>query len=200
MAELCPVPVQAAALSPAWWLRPAGLARPSPMPPTAVPAATSSAPGHMRRHLAPRRAIGRAGCSVPRASMAIVVTGRAESRTQKYNGSYKSALLRWAKCRYHLTYRESGFAMPGKRTGSSSRGADETSEDMRALFGANFRQIRLKARLTQADVEELTGIRQHYISEIENGLQNLTLDTMTTLAQAIGTDLRSLLRRPPKGR
>jgi transcriptional regulator with XRE-family HTH domain len=71
---------------------------------------------------------------------------------------------------------------------------------MRALFGANFRQIRLKARLTQADVEELTGIRQHYISEIENGLQNLTLDTMTTLAQAIGTDLRSLLRRPPKGR
>ena len=90
--------------------------------------------------------------------------------------------------------------MPGKRTGSSSRGTDETSEDMRALFGANFRQIRLKAKLTQADVEELTGIRQHYISEIENGLQNLTLDTMTTLAQAIGTDLRSLLRRPPKGR
>jgi len=79
-------------------------------------------------------------------------------------------------------------------------GTDETSEDMRALFGANFRQARLKAKLTQAAVEELTGIRQHYISEIENGLQNLTLDTMTTLAQAIGTDLRSLLRRPPKGR
>jgi transcriptional regulator with XRE-family HTH domain len=79
-------------------------------------------------------------------------------------------------------------------------GTDETSEDMRALFGANFRHARLKAKLTQAAVEELTGIRQHYISEIENGLQNLTLDTMTTLAQAIGTDLRALLRRPPKGR
>jgi hypothetical protein len=144
--------------------------------------------------------MGRAGCSVSRADMAIVATGRAESRTQKYNGSYKSALLRGAKCRYYLTYRESGFAMPGKRTGSSSRGTDETSEHIRALFGANFRQGRLKAKLTQAAVEELTGIRQHYISEIENGLQNLTLDTMTTLAQAIGTDLRSLLRRPPKGR
>ncbi len=70
--------------------------------------------------------------------------------------------------------------MPAKRTGSSSKGTDETSEDMRVLFGANFRQARLKTRLTQADVEELTGIRQHYISEIENGLQNLTLDTMTT--------------------
>jgi transcriptional regulator with XRE-family HTH domain len=90
--------------------------------------------------------------------------------------------------------------MPAKRTGSSSKGTDDSSEDMRVLFGANFRQVRLKAKLTQANVEELTGIRQHYISEIENGLQNLTLDTMTTLAQAIGTDVRALLRRPPRGR
>jgi transcriptional regulator with XRE-family HTH domain len=49
-------------------------------------------------------------------------------------------------------------------------------------------------------VEELTGIRQHYVSEIEYGLHNLTLDTMTTLAQAVGTDVRALLRRPPKKR
>jgi transcriptional regulator with XRE-family HTH domain len=90
--------------------------------------------------------------------------------------------------------------MPAKRTGSSSKGTDDSSEGMRVLFGANFRQARQKAKLTQADVQELTGIRQHYISEIENGLQNLTLDTMTTLAQAIGTDVRALLRRPPRGR
>ena len=64
------------------------------------------------------------------------------------------------------------------------------------VFGANFRRTRLKAKLTQAAVEELTGIRQHYVSEIENGLHNLTLDTMTTLAQAVGTDVRALLRRP----
>jgi transcriptional regulator with XRE-family HTH domain len=87
-----------------------------------------------------------------------------------------------------------------KRAGSSSKGTDKTSEDMRVLFGANFRQARLKAKLTQTDVQELTGIRQHYISEIENGVWNLTLDTMTTLAQAIGTDVRALLRRPPRGR
>jgi hypothetical protein len=31
-----------------------------------------------------------------------------------------------------------------------------------------------------------TGIRQHYFSEIENGLQNLILDTMTALARARG--------------
>jgi transcriptional regulator with XRE-family HTH domain len=71
---------------------------------------------------------------------------------------------------------------------------------MRVLFGANFRQARLKAKLTQTDVQELTGIRQHYISEIENGVWNITLDTMITLALAIGTDVRDLLRRPSKRR
>lgn len=90
--------------------------------------------------------------------------------------------------------------MPAKRAAGSSKSADQALVHMRALFGANLRQARLKAKLTQADVEGLTGIRQHYISEIENGLQNLTLDTMTTLAQAIGTDVRALLRHAPKRR
>ena len=88
--------------------------------------------------------------------------------------------------------------MPVKRAGSSSKRTDGTLESMRALFGANLRQARLKAKLTQTDVEQRTGIRQHYISEIENGVRNLTLDTMTTLAQAIGTDIRALLKRPSK--
>jgi transcriptional regulator with XRE-family HTH domain len=90
--------------------------------------------------------------------------------------------------------------MPGKRGGSSSKPVDETSEDLRLLFGANFRRARLKANLTQADVERMTGIRQAYVSEIENGLQNLTIDTMTTLAKVAGTNVRSLLRPPRKRR
>ena len=62
--------------------------------------------------------------------------------------------------------------MAAKRTGSPARGTDKTLEDLRALFGANFRHTRQKAKLTQTDVQELTGIRQHYISEIENGVHN----------------------------
>jgi transcriptional regulator with XRE-family HTH domain len=90
--------------------------------------------------------------------------------------------------------------MPAKGVASSSKRTDNTVDDMRALFGANFKQARLKAKLTQVGVEGLTGIRQHYISETENGMHNLTLDTMTTLAQAVGVELRDLLRRPPKRR
>jgi DNA-binding XRE family transcriptional regulator len=49
-------------------------------------------------------------------------------------------------------------------------------ENTRALFGANVRHARLKAKLTQVQVQELTGIQQHYISELENGWHNPTLD------------------------
>ena len=104
----------------------------------------------------------------------------------------RSALLHRTSDSYHLMCREVDSRWQAKRTGSSSMGTDETSEDMCALFGANCRQARLKAKLTQTDVQELTGIRQNYISEIENGVQNLTLDTMTTLARAVGTDVRAL--------
>ena len=90
--------------------------------------------------------------------------------------------------------------MSAKRTGISSKGTDETLRDNRALFGADFRRGRLKAKLTQTDVQELTGIRQHYISEVENGLHNLTLGTMTALAEAVGSDVRALLKRPSKRR
>jgi hypothetical protein len=78
-------------------------------------------------------------------------------------------------------------AMAAKGTGNAARRTDETLGNLRALFGANFRHARQKTRLTQTDVQELTGIRQHYISEIGNGVQNLTLDTMVTLAGALKT-------------
>jgi len=84
--------------------------------------------------------------------------------------------------------------MPAKMPGRPSRGTGDASAEIRALFGTNFRQARLKADLTQAEIEVRTGIRQHYISEIENGAHNVTLDTMTVLARAIDSDIRTLLK------
>ncbi len=61
-------------------------------------------------------------------------------------------------------------------------------------FGENLRARRLQLGLTQAQLAELTGSRQHYISEIETGQVNLTLETMTTLCRALGLDVRTLLK------
>lgn len=68
------------------------------------------------------------------------------------------------------------------------------------LFGANFRKARLKAGISQSDVAEQAGMHQHYVSEIERGLQNPTLETMTMLADAIGAKVHLLLKPPPKRR
>ena len=87
--------------------------------------------------------------------------------------------------------------MPAKG-GGASRGIGETTEELSAIFGANFREARLKAGLTQVDVTARTGIQQSDLSRIENGRQNLTLGTMVTLARVVGTDVRTLLRRPAK--
>jgi transcriptional regulator with XRE-family HTH domain len=90
------------------------------------------------------------------------------------------------------------MAMTATRAPISSERIADASKRMCALFGANFREARLKAGMTQTDVEEITGIRQHYVSEIEHGLQNPTLYTMATLAGAIAAEVRSLLMHPPK--
>ncbi|GAC1341269.1 MAG: hypothetical protein NVSMB20_17400 [Bradyrhizobium sp.] len=65
---------------------------------------------------------------------------------------------------------------------------------MSADFGANFREARVRAGLTQAEVAEQCGMKQSYISNIERGTQeNLELSTMARLAHVVGADLRRLL-------
>lgn len=63
-----------------------------------------------------------------------------------------------------------------------------------ASFGRNFREARIAAGMSQQEVERLTGIPQHYISTLERGHQNPTLETMTRLAEAAGKPLSDLLR------
>lgn len=63
-----------------------------------------------------------------------------------------------------------------------------------ATFGRNFREARRRAGLSQKDIERLTGTSQHYVSTIERGLENPTLDVLTRLAEAVGKTLAELLR------
>jgi transcriptional regulator with XRE-family HTH domain len=69
-------------------------------------------------------------------------------------------------------------------------------EAMQLLFGTNLRQARIKAGLTQQAVEAQTTIKQAYISQIEGGKQNLTLETMMILAHAVDENVLALLQQP----
>jgi DNA-binding XRE family transcriptional regulator len=74
--------------------------------------------------------------------------------------------------------------------------ADSVRKALQLAFGENFRRARMRAGLTQHDIEAHTGIKQAYVSQVESGRINLTLATMTTFALAVGKDVRALLKQP----
>ena len=61
------------------------------------------------------------------------------------------------------------------------------------VFGERLRELRLKRKLTQADVAERSGLLQHHISQLENGVGMPTLATILKLAAAIGCKPTDLL-------
>ena len=67
------------------------------------------------------------------------------------------------------------------------------SAALRATFGQNLREARLQAGLTQLQVAQATGRDRAYISDVERGLHNITIDTMVELAHAVERDVVDLL-------
>jgi transcriptional regulator with XRE-family HTH domain len=65
----------------------------------------------------------------------------------------------------------------------------DPSARLRREFGRSLRQARIAAGLTQGQVAAATGINIGHISEVERGLQNITLNTMTALAKSVGMDV-----------
>lgn len=50
--------------------------------------------------------------------------------------------------------------------------------------------------MTQVELCDETGLAQPYISEVERGLSNISLDTMEKIAEAVGKPLWTMLRKP----
>jgi transcriptional regulator with XRE-family HTH domain len=65
--------------------------------------------------------------------------------------------------------------------------------DLNARFGENIRDARATAGLSQAELSRRTGVQKHYISRIESGTANVTLEMVATLAMAVGEDPNWLL-------
>ena len=66
--------------------------------------------------------------------------------------------------------------------------------DMRKLVGRNFARLRQEKSLTQEDVEARSGFSQQYISGLERGRRNPTVNTLYELAQALGVSHVELVR------
>ncbi|WWR20955.1 helix-turn-helix transcriptional regulator [Lachnospiraceae bacterium JLR.KK009] len=69
--------------------------------------------------------------------------------------------------------------MPGNQYGA----------DLCNGFGTSLYQARLQARITQQQLEDVTGINQADISRIERGISNPSLATIQRLADGLGMGL-----------
>ena len=85
--------------------------------------------------------------------------------------------------------------MRGHPPGEPPKSDEPVSDDLRTVFGTNLREARIKAGLTQAELADRTGLTQQYVSLVEAGHQNITIDTMAALARVIGRDVSALLRK-----
>lgn len=61
-------------------------------------------------------------------------------------------------------------------------------------FGENMKKIRLKKDMSQGDVCRVLDLDRAYISNIENGKQNITITTMEKVAKALGVNIDTLLK------
>lgn len=63
-----------------------------------------------------------------------------------------------------------------------------------AKLGNNFKKIREAKKMSQGDVMRTMGCSRSYISNIENGKTNPTLETISKLAKVLGVNITELLK------
>lgn len=70
---------------------------------------------------------------------------------------------------------------------------DESSK-VRLIIGDRIRMIRNHSRFTQKRLSELTGLNDKYISRVERGEENVTLDTLIKITSSLGISLEDLFK------
>lgn len=65
----------------------------------------------------------------------------------------------------------------------------------RLLFAYNLKQQRHKKSLSQEELAELSDLHRTYISAVERGVKNISIDNMEKLANALNMDLIELLKK-----
>ncbi|WP_163322980.1 helix-turn-helix domain-containing protein [Draconibacterium mangrovi] len=75
-------------------------------------------------------------------------------------------------------------------------------EELKTALAQQFKELRLKNKLTQSQLADRLGVEKGQVSKIENGKFNLTLATITRIAAALDVtvnfDLRPIVNNQMK--
>lgn len=63
----------------------------------------------------------------------------------------------------------------------------------REIFGANLRRVRRLKDISQEELAHRANLSRTYVSEVERGIRNVSIDNMGLLAEAIGVPLKQLV-------
>ena len=69
-----------------------------------------------------------------------------------------------------------------------------TSQELKAVFGANVKERRKLSNLSQAELAKKTGVTANAVSGIENGKKFIGGDTLGALAEALGIEAYELFK------
>jgi transcriptional regulator with XRE-family HTH domain len=63
----------------------------------------------------------------------------------------------------------------------------------REVFARNVRRVRRLKELSQEELALRADLSRTYVSEVERGIRNVSIDNMGLIAQSLGTPLQELL-------
>ncbi len=70
---------------------------------------------------------------------------------------------------------------------------EELPSDLKTVFARNVRRLRTAAGLSQEELAARAGLHRTYISSVERGQRNVSLENIGALASGLGSDPRDLL-------
>ncbi|HQM18856.1 MAG TPA: helix-turn-helix transcriptional regulator [Candidatus Paceibacterota bacterium] len=67
-------------------------------------------------------------------------------------------------------------------------------KDEAKKLGENLKKLRIKKDISQIELARILGVDRSFVSNIENGKNNPTLSTITSLAKVLGVSTNELLK------
>ena len=61
-------------------------------------------------------------------------------------------------------------------------------------IGSNVKKLRKKKKLSQIELAVVVGIDRSYLSEIENGRTNMSVNVLYAIADSLGVDIAELFK------
>ena len=70
----------------------------------------------------------------------------------------------------------------------------------RAILAQNIKRLRIKGKLGREELSILLGLDSSYISKLEKGKINITIDKLTLISDYFGVNIKYLLTEKPPSR